>query len=108
MAIYREPEHCLNCGKELEVIHKDMGKDFIGDTFMGYKSCDCTSPPPLQGEQEMEEAAIEYSQKIIPIVEIKNDRLIITREAVREDVYDSFIAGAKWAKGVDTQQTKKQ
>jgi len=44
-------------------------------------------------EQSIEERAKEYSEKIIPLVSIKNDRIITTREAVREDINEAFKAG---------------
>lgn len=44
MARYRPPEYCHHCGKQLEAIHKDRGSHFVGDTFMGYKECECRKP----------------------------------------------------------------
>jgi hypothetical protein len=39
--------------------------------------------------------ALEYSERIVPVVELKNDRIITTREAIRKDVYYSFKDGYK-------------
>lgn len=51
---YREPEYCIQCGKPLKVIHADMGKTFVGDTFIGYEKCMCeiTGPPKEEGKTE--------------------------------------------------------
>lgn len=60
MAIHRESEYCPNCNQPLEAIHKDMGKGFVGDTFIAYKPCKClvesaypiTMSPPMSGQNE--------------------------------------------------------
>jgi hypothetical protein len=55
MAIYRNPEHCFFCGVRLEPMYRNMGKHFVGDTFIGYKAhkCDETTEKYKQYEAEI-------------------------------------------------------
>lgn len=53
------------------------------------------SKSPAPTKEGLEERAEGYALKIIPEVSLKNDRLITTREAVREDVLNAYIAGAQ-------------
>lgn len=51
MARHRPPEYCHHCGKQLESIYLNqdnvpMMQRVIGDTFRGYKRCECFSQPP--------------------------------------------------------------
>lgn len=46
MALWRPPEYCYKCGKQLEAKYLDQSdtpimQRIIGDTFLGYKECDC-------------------------------------------------------------------
>lgn len=46
MAKWRPPKKCFHCGKNLKPIYlsekaKKKGTTLIGDTFQGYKKCDC-------------------------------------------------------------------
>ena len=51
MARYRPPEYCPKCNKQLQAIHNDRGSHFVGDTFVGYKECDCAGEQqPVTGE----------------------------------------------------------
>lgn len=34
MAVYRPQEHCHICGEPLKAIHRNMGRHFVGDTFV--------------------------------------------------------------------------
>ena len=34
MAVYRPSFKCPKCGKPYKSVHKDMGKNFVGDTFI--------------------------------------------------------------------------
>lgn len=34
MAVHREQEICPKCGGEIKSLHNNMGKDFVGDTFL--------------------------------------------------------------------------
>lgn len=34
MAVYREAPKCSECGEKYKSINKDMGNDFVGDTFI--------------------------------------------------------------------------
>jgi hypothetical protein len=45
MAVARNPNHCYICGQLIKEKHQYMGRNFIGDTFIGYEShvCDHTS-----------------------------------------------------------------
>jgi hypothetical protein len=36
MAIARPQARCEKCGKPYKALHRDMGKHFIGDTFVGW------------------------------------------------------------------------
>lgn len=47
MAVYRPPEYCFLCGKELIVeYHPQTTQPFFGDLFKGYKPCNCKSKLP--------------------------------------------------------------
>lgn len=41
MAKHREQEYCPNCNQPLKAVHRDMGKNFVGDTFIRYELCNC-------------------------------------------------------------------
>lgn len=56
MAKYREPEYCPNCNQPLKGVHRDMGKNFVGDTFIRYELCNCTQSEvkePKQAEENI-------------------------------------------------------
>jgi hypothetical protein len=59
-------------------------------------------------EDELDKMAKKYSEKVIPVVDIKNDRIMTTRELVREVVYDAFKVGyaARPASNDDKELTK--
>lgn len=50
MALYRPPLYCYNCGKQLQEIHEERSH-FFGDTFIGYKECECKEPNVVQNVQ---------------------------------------------------------
>lgn len=41
MALYRPPQKCPFCGKDLVAIYHKAPVNFIGDTFFGYAPCKC-------------------------------------------------------------------
>lgn len=75
---HRDPEYCPRCGNPLNAIHKNMGKGFVGDTFVRYEPCNCKSQPKEKVQQLFDEKDVEierlknllkivYKQKEMPI-----------------------------------------
>lgn len=49
------------------------------------------APSPVSGS--LEDAAKDYANKVVPVMGVNHDRIITTREAVREDVQNAYMEG---------------
>lgn len=71
MAVYRPPQHCLFCGKELIARYRDQSHlppsmRLIGDTFEGYEPCKCKGKgkkSPLKKLRDLTKMFIPSSAK---------------------------------------------
>jgi len=101
--LYREPEYCPWCHKPLEAIHQNMGANFVGDTFVSYKECDCShageAKPDIgsatfEEETNAEIAAVKYLELL---GSVRDEEFVqVTRSVLWDGKKFSFIAGAKW------------
>ena len=72
---------------------KELHEETYDDYWEWYD--DSESPIPAS----IEERAKEYSEKIIPQISLRHDSITTSKDAIREDVYDAYIAGALSVQG---------
>ena len=75
MARYRPPEYCFFCKEPLKAqyLNQDnipMMQRLIGDTFLGYKDCDCRNPQAkvIKMEERMKEIRERDKKKLIDFI----------------------------------------
>lgn len=86
MALYREPNICPTCGKQIKALHKNMGEMFVGDTFIGYEDHKCVATSQEQGEvEDYQELAkkifADYKPRITKAQKTPNNMFILGCEA---------------------------
>lgn len=93
-------------GSEVKMKWDDGDKEWYGDPVTElrdvrkqyYHKLLWQQPIPSPVSGILLESAQDYADKIVPVMGVKHDRIITTREAVREDVQNAFLAGAAYVK----------